>query len=75
MNDEHNEPEGDFSQQSQTKPYGANGQPSLVNIVIEQIKKTKKKGEHKEFLIDLVQKYDVGTAISNQLLFSLLKFL
>ena len=63
MQDEHNEPEGNFSQQSYNRPYGSNKEPSLVNIVIEQIKKTKKKGEHKEFLMDLVEKYKVGASI------------
>ena len=34
---------------------------------MEQIKKTKKKGEHKEILMNSLSRYEVGASFTNQL--------
>ena len=66
MNDQHDDLEGNFIPENYNK-YLEDGKPILINIVIEEIKKTKKKGEHKEILMNSLREYEVGTSISNQL--------
>lgn len=62
MNDQQDDPEDNFNPENYNK-YLEDGKPILINIVIEFIKDNKKKGEHKDILMNYIREYEVGAQV------------